>query len=286
MNVAAPCWQTDVGPDGDVALATRCRLARNLEGLAFPWMADEGGRKRAAETILDAARRAGGSLSTAAAIRGDRLTDEETARLLQWQYVSRDWVAGGMHRWLLVGADRQVSLLVNEEDHVRLQAILPGLQVESVYRIAADTESRLASAVSFAFREEIGFLAASLTNAGTGLRISVLLHLAGLAASETRESVLSAAAEIGCAVRGLYGEGTVGTGELFQVSNIYAYGLTPSRIVERVGRAARYLIDAEREARRRLFGSAEGRERLRAATEDALRYLFLEEAAPRRLLPL
>src|SRR5579871_6547898 len=137
MNIRPPNWLTGVGPDSDVAVATRCRLARNLDGLAFPWRADEGDRKTAAERILDAARRAGGPLAAANALCGDHLTDKQAAQLLQWRYASRDWMAGGNHRWLLIAPDRHLSLLVNEEDHIRVQAILPGVQVESAYVMAA-----------------------------------------------------------------------------------------------------------------------------------------------------
>jgi len=286
MFISRPRWLTESGPDNDVVLATRCRIARNLASEPFPWRAAEGERKRAAEALLEAAHRAGGDLARAWMIWGDGLGAEEMARLLEWRYASWDWTQGGSHRWLLIAPDAATSLLVNEEDHVRLQTILPGLQVESVWVQAERRERELASVVPFAWSEQVGFLTVSLTNAGTGLRISALLHLAGLAASETREAVLEAAAQVGCAVRGLYGEGTQGTGELFQVSNTCAFGLDARQIAGRVESAARYLIAAERRARQEQFGTRKGRAALKAAAQDALRRLFREEASPRRLLPL
>lgn len=281
-----PRWLTESGPNNDVVLSTRCRVARNLADIPFPWRATEGERKQVAETILAAVQRASGDLARARAIPGERLDEEQTARLLEWRYVSRDWARGGPHRWLLIAPDRATSLLVNEEDHVRLQTILPGLQVESVLSRAEQAERALASAISFAWEERMGFLTTSLTNAGTGVRVSALLHLAGLAVSESREAVLEAATEVGCAVRGLYGEGTQGTGELFQVSNTGAYGLDLPQIAARIEAATHYLTEAERRARRERFGSQEGRDALAASCAEALRSLFRQEAAPRRLLPL
>jgi protein arginine kinase len=281
-----PCWLTESGPENDVVLSTRCRIARNLAKEAFPWRAAEGQRKSAAEAILNAVHRAGGELAKARAIRGDDLTDEETARLMEWRYASLDWARGGMHRWLLVAPDSVTSLLVNEEDHLRLQTILPGLQVESVQKIAVKEMDALAAQIEFACEERIGWLTASPTNAGTGLRIGVLLHLAGLAMANALDAILDAAVEMGCAVRGLYGEGTSGTGELFQLSNTCAHGVDAEQIVERVAVAARYLVDAERDARRQQFGSRQNRARLKAAAAEALKRIFEEEAAPRCLLPL
>ncbi|HXG23642.1 MAG TPA: hypothetical protein VNJ09_03730, partial [Chthonomonadales bacterium] len=219
IYIPPPQWLTDAGPECDVVLSTRCRLARNLAGVPFPWRATEGQRKQVAQAVLDAVERCGAELGQAQRVRGDALDTATITQLLEWQYASRAWMESGMHRWLLAWPDRATSLLVNEEDHLRLQAILPGLQVESNLEAVYRTERALASVLSFAHDERIGFLTTSLNNAGTGLRASVLLHLAGLATSSRLSTVLGAAAEVGCSVRGLYGEGTRGTGDLFQISN-------------------------------------------------------------------
>lgn len=285
-DIPPPRWLRDGGPENDVVLSTRCRLARNLAGEPFPWRATEGQRKQVAQAVLDAVERCGAERGQARWMRGDNLDPVAVTQLLEWRYASRAWAEGGTHRWLFVWSDRATSLLVNEEDHLRLQAILPGLQVESSLEAATRTERALASALPFAHDERIGFLTASLNNAGTGLRASVLLHLAGLAASAELPTLLEAAAEVGCSVRGLYGEGTRGTGDLFQVSNTYSFGIEPARVAERVVSAVKYIAEAERRARQEQFGTAYGRAMLRNAVESALHRLFGEEQTPHPLLPL
>lgn len=285
-DIPPPQWLTDAGPECDVVLSTRCRLARNLAGVPFPWRAMEGQRKQVAQAVLDAVERCGTELGQARRVCGDALDTATTTPLLEWQYASWVWMESGMHRWLLAWPDRVTSLLVNEEDHLRLQAILPGLQVESSLEAVYRIEHTLAAVLSFARDERIGFLTASLNNAGTGLRASVLLHLAGLAASTRLLTVLEAAAEVGCSVRGLYGEGTRGTGNLFQVSNTCSFGMEPVRVAERVVSAVKYIVEAERLARQEQFGTASGRALLRNTAENTLHRLFHAEQTIQRLLPL
>lgn len=285
MHIPPPIWLRETGPDSDVVVSTRCRIARNLAGFPFPWRAGELESKQAAEAILIAAERSG-RFRDAHVVQGVVGDSEANVRLVRWRYASRDWVAGGRNRWLLISSDTALSLLVNEEDHIRLQSITPGLQVESVLVRAGDAVSAMSASLDFAALPEVGYLTTSLTNAGAGMRISVLMHLAGLAATTARrlETVLEAARALGCAVRGLYGEGSSGTGELFQVSNRYTFGTTPEQIADHVSSAAMYLIQEERAARRELFESAEGRERLADGARRTLGDLYAQEASPARLL--
>ncbi len=285
MNVQPPLWLRETGPDSDIVLSTRCRVARNLDGFPFPWRAGELESKEAAESVLLAAERSG-VFRDSSCIRGADVNGESAVQLVRWRYASRDWIVGGRHRWLLISADTALSLLVNEEDHVRIQSIYPGLLVESVMARAHGAARGIETAAQFASRPGIGFLTASLTNAGTGIRVSVLLHLAGLAAlgGHDLEQVLQAARLLGCAVRGLYGEGSSGTGELFQVSNMYTWGVEPEQIADRVSSATAYIVDAERRARHKLFGDETGRAKLADWSCSALKSLYEEEAPPERLL--
>jgi protein arginine kinase len=285
MQVPPPIWLRDVGPDSDVVVSTRCRIARNLTGFPFPWRAGELESKQSAELILTAAERSG-CFRDARPIAGSHVDSDESVQLVRWRYASRDWAAGGRNRWLVVAGDTTLSLLVNEEDHIRLQSITPGLQVESVLLRAEEADTAMGAALEFATLPEVGFLTTSLTNAGTGMRISVLMHLAGLASSMAGrlEAVLDAARSLGCAVRGLYGEGSSGTGELFQVSNRYTFGLAPEQIADHVASASKYLIQEERSARQEQFGTAAGRERLAGDARRTVRDLYEQEAPPARLL--
>ncbi|MCC6730318.1 MAG: hypothetical protein IT208_13355 [Chthonomonadales bacterium] len=281
-----PRWLTQSGPDNDVALSTRCRIARNIDARPFPWRAGEGARKQVAEAVLDAARRGGGALGNGRILLGEELSSEETAHLLEWRYVSLDWARPGAYRRVVVGADRLTSAMVNEEDHVRVQAIVPGLQVAASREAAEAAEAALGGSLGFARDERIGFLTASLGNAGSGMRVGVLLHLAALAESAELDAAVEAAAELGCAVRGLYGEGTRALGGFYQVSNASTYGPVAADAPARVAAAARYLVELEREARRTRYGSADGRLDLLGATSSQLRRLAAGELPPARLLVL
>jgi protein arginine kinase len=284
--IPTPRWQRETGPDSDVVISSRCRLARNIEGFPFPWRASDGELKHSAEMALNAIRRSGGIFSSGFNYQGERLAPETLSRLLEFRYASLEWTRSTSHRWLVITPDGSASLMLNEEDHLRFQAILPGLQVESVYSLAREAVEQLEVSLRYAEKADIGYLTASLTNAGTGLRLSALLHLPGLSSSQELETILEAAEQTGCAVRGVYGEGTHGTGELFQVSNSYTFRADPLQIVTRVNAATSYLVDAERRARHERFSSSHGRSALREATQEALGLLMQEEAAQERLLSL
>jgi protein arginine kinase len=222
----------------------------------------------------------------ASRIPRDRLDGTEIRNLVELRLANPSWWDMGSDRWAVVSQDAIRSLLINEEDHLRLQAILPGLQVEFSLRAAEDAERQLAQRLELAWRDGIGFLTSSLSNAGTGLRLGVMLHLPALSATNDLENVLSAASELGCAVRGAYGEGSSATGAFYQVSNTRACFVETYRIVDRVRASALYLIEAERKARRAQFADGPGKRSLREATADVLRLLFEEDAAQPRLLGL
>src|SRR5688572_6698758 len=234
-----PLWLTEEGPESDIVLSTRCRIARNLEQLPFPWRANEFQRKSAAESLLNAAERAGGPLRDAESLAAERLTQEQVNHLVEWRYASRAWAEGGSHRWILTARDRTVSLLINEEDHLRIQAIAPGFLVESCMAGAEEIERSLNRYVPFARNDRVGYLTSALTNAGTGLRVSVFMHLPGLLQTGALDSRLDTVKELGAAVRGLYGEGTQGTAGLFQISNRRAFDLHPQDIASGVAASAR-----------------------------------------------
>jgi protein arginine kinase len=240
--------------------------------------------KSAAESVLDAAHRGGGPLSRAKSLSADNLTEEVFENLESRRYTTRDWSEPGSCKFVLIPPSGDFSLLINEEDHIRLQAILPGLQPEAAANLANEAEERLSRSLQFARNDRIGFLTASISNAGTGARLSVLLHLPGLARTQMLEATLEASLQTGCTVRGLFGEGSAGTGAFFQVSNGCGYGLEFRQIVDRVGASARYLVDAERIARQSLFGDESGRSRLREELEAAVRLLFTSDVPPRDLL--
>lgn len=263
-----PAWVSADGPSNDIALSTRARLARNIEGSPFPTRAREADLKRIANRVLDAVDSFDGShrIGKLRVIRPSHLSGFERLALVDAHMASRQHVDGGNYRPIVLNDVGTLSLMVNEEDHLRIQCILPGLQPMMALQIAQEFDGFLASKITYAYTDNYGYLTSSLANVGTGLRLSVMLHLAGLAFLEEAVPTLTAAAELKISVRGLYGEGTKAFGDIFQVSNETTIGFTEKEITSRIRAAAEHLISRERAARRKII--AERKSELREAVEQ------------------
>lgn len=260
-SLIIPKWATDDGPANDVALSTRARLARNVEGIPFPVCAQEADLKRVADLVL-------GTISAGDdQLRFSRLAGKFKVvtlsqlsstsmrlALIDAHMASRQHVAGGKHRLIVLDDAGSISLMVNEEDHLRIQCILPGFQPMTALQIAREFDVLLSRKIKYAQTDNYGYLTSSLANVGTGLRMSVMLHLPGLAYLDEAITVLTAAAELKVSVRGLLGEGTKALGDVYQVSNETTIGFTEREITSRIRAVAEHLISREREARRFLAG--------------------------------
>ena len=231
-------------------LSTRARLARNVAGLPFPWRCDEDQLRRAANAVRRAARADSDRLADLTAVELSALDERQRAALADTQRISPELAAGGVERWALLDRSGILSVLVNEEDHVRIQAVLPGCDPDRALAKAQDCAARLERTLPFAAEpERWGYLTASPGNLGTGLRLSVLVHLPALGLLGRREERLKAAFDLDIAIRGLHGEGTESVGDLYQISNAVAFGRPPAALARRVYAAAMYLAQAERAAR-------------------------------------
>ncbi|MHB0911965.1 MAG: ATP--guanido phosphotransferase [Armatimonadota bacterium] len=246
----APFWVEAAGPSDDVALSTRARLARNIDGLPFPTRAGSADLERAKNLLLDAARDRGLLVVNTAHLSGSERLALVDAHLASPQH-------SGRFRPVLLDEAGAVSLMVNEEDHLRLQCILPGMQPLEALSTAEEFDENLGKKIRYAYADNYGYLTSSLANIGTGLRLSVMLHLPALAYLKEAVPALSAAAELKISVRGLLGEGTKALGDIFQVSNETTIGFTPREITQRVRAVAEHLIVREREARERLADDPE-----------------------------
>ena len=236
------------GPNAQVATSTRIRLARNLEGTPFPQHASAPDRARVVEMVREAlsdlpAFGDGYALEIQALNRIDRSVLLERRLASREMLDSRD---GGM---VFVSADESIAIMVNEEDHLRIQVLRPGLQLEAAWRAICDIESRLDTVLPFAFDDRLGYLTACPTNLGTGLRASVMLHLPTLVVGETAQQAINGAHRMGLTVRGIYGEGSDSVGNLFQVSNQSTLGDTEKDIIAHLEKAVRALLSCEINAR-------------------------------------
>ena len=181
------------------------------------------------------------------------LSAMEKQVLVERHLISREHAAKGMGSAVVINSTQTVSIMINEEDHLRMQAITSGLELQKTFRVIDDVDTALESHLDFAFDSELGYLTACPTNVGTGMRASAMVHLPGLVLSEQINQVINSVNKIGLAVRGLYGEGTEAMGNLFQVSNQTTLGENESQIIDRLNKVIETLIQRENQARANLL---------------------------------
>ncbi len=253
-------WLDASGDHSDVVLSTRVRLARNLQGYAFGPRARVNDR----EAVLDQTRRAAEKLST---LQGFMLLelqqlDHRTRRiLLERRLASRELLgdvkAGPARATAVLLAPREpLSIMVNEEDHLRLQGLVSGLRLKDAWKLVDRLDEELGQELPFAYHHEFGFLTSCPTNVGSGLRASVLVHLPGLVLTKEIGKVLQGLGQVGPTFRGLYGEGSEVVGNFFQVSNQTTLGKSEEDLVEHLDKIVRQVIQYESHARQVLMRDA------------------------------
>jgi protein arginine kinase len=242
-------WLRGDGPQCGIVISTRMRLARNMAG--YPFLRRLTDEQRA--DIQERVSQAGTDL-----IASPRLVDlgatSHMARqfLIERHLISRELAAGEGPRAVLFSGSETESLMINEEDHLRIQVMRSGLQIEEAWQQAGAMDDRLETKLDFAFSSRLGYLTACPTNVGTGLRASVMMHLPGLVITRQIEKVFQAIARMRLAVRGLYGEGTQASGDFYQVSNQVTLGRTEEEILETLSLTIPRIIQYEEKARETL----------------------------------
>lgn len=252
-------WLDGSGEEAGVVLSTRVRLARNVEGYAFGGRAREGERLRVLTQVRDALARVA-TTADGVLLRVDQLGAADRLLLHERHLVSRELAALDESREPRGGAavhvGRRYAVMVNEEDHLRVQTIWSGLNLSRAYADAEAIDTELGRSVPFAFHSEFGFLTACPTNVGTGLRASVLMHLPGLVLTKEIGRVLAGLQQVGLTYRGLYGEGSEVIGNFFQVSNQTTLGRSEEELLEYLESVVRHVVGKEHEARRVLLRDA------------------------------
>jgi protein arginine kinase len=283
-----PAWVSEQGWGSSVILSTRARLARNLDDLPFPQQASEGELKAASRRLLPIAEIHEKGLPSLRPVEINKLDDRAKTALVDSHLISVQLAAAGAHRWALVDDRHTVSVMVNEEDHLRLQAILPGLQLDAAYKIADQLDDWFAGHLTYATHPSYGYLTSSLANCGTGLRLSVMAHLPALALAGDLEEALTAAQTLGATVRGLYGEDSGAEGNIYQISNGISIGLTERQILARLSASVTYLLTEEESARELLSRCRRSflEEKIIAAQEELKCANQLSVQAAMRLLSL
>ncbi|HWR45329.1 protein arginine kinase [Sporomusa sp.] len=250
LNQPLTPWLSGTGPEGEIVLTSRVRLARNLRCQPFP------GRASAAKLgeIMAEFKDVSAALMAEdgheyAFIELERLAPLDRYVLVEKHIISPNHAAEPESRALIVRDDAGVSIMVNEEDHLRLQCLETGLNLTDAFNKANAVDDIIEAKHDLAFMEHVGYLTACPTNMGTGLRASVMVHLPALALTKQVGRIMAVATQLGLAVRGLYGEGTEAAGNIFQISNQVTLGRTEQDIINNLSGVVKQVVDKERTAR-------------------------------------
>lgn len=236
-------WYFENGPEGDVVVSTRIRFARNIAGHKFNSVAT----KEDAEKVLDIFKN-NNIVPELKFIRLDDLDELMQNSLVEKHIISRD-ILNIDGAGLLLNADEEICVMINEEDHIRIQAMKPGLELEKTLKIAEDIDKKISEKVEYAYSDLYGYLTTCPTNVGTGLRASVMLHLPALRITGRIGRVLDVVNKVNLDVRGVYGEGSEAVGDMYQVSNKVSLGVTNEEIISSVKSITQKIIEQEKNAR-------------------------------------
>lgn len=243
-------WYKNKGTESDIVLSTRIRLARNLKDYPFPERLDEKKRQEVNELVKDAFLKADGCLSY---IKMNELSSYQSVSLAEKHLISPEFASDSTGRALLVSDEEDVSIMLCEEDHVRIQVIFPGLSPEEAYKKASKYDEILENSFSIAFSEKLGYLTQCPTNLGTGMRASVMLHLPALSAKGAISRLASTVAKLGLTLRGTYGEGTEPVGDIYQLSNQVTLGISDEAAIKNLHSITKEIISQEKDARKELL---------------------------------
>jgi len=246
-------WLRNVGPMSDVVISSRIRLARNLKGFPFLSRAGESERREIYRTIADRISETElGKDCVFVDIEETQPLDRQL--LVERHLISRQHADGEGSRGVAVSIGEERALMINEEDHIRMQVLASGLQLEKLWTEINRVDDLIEGGVEYAFDPQYGYLTACPTNVGTGIRVSVMLHLPALKLTQEIERILRAARDMKLAVRGLYGEGTDAIGDFFQVSNQTTLGKSEEEIVREFSQdIIPQVVEYERKARQTLL---------------------------------
>jgi protein arginine kinase len=248
-------WLSGQGEESMVVLSTRVRLARNIAGCTYPSAADADTRNKVIGYFESACSHSD-KLSNGELLKTTQLNQLDRDFLIERHLMSPTFMQDNEIGALFVDKSEQVSIMVNEEDHFRIQSLMPGLNPEEALRAAGEFDSEIAKYLELDYDPDFGFLTACPTNVGTGMRASVLIHLPGLVITKDIERIISKITKMGVVVRGFYGEGSDVLGNLFQISNQTTLGVSEKEIMEQIRNVTRSIIDDEVAARNRLVEEA------------------------------
>ncbi|WP_096156020.1 MULTISPECIES: protein arginine kinase [Bacillus] len=252
LNLALSSWMNDEGPASDIVLSSRVRLARNLEDINYPTVASNEESKGIVE-LLTKEMVESALFKELELVTISDLKPVEKRVLVEKHLISPHLAEDSPYGACLLSQDESISIMLNEEDHIRIQCLFPGLQLEEALIVAQELDDAIEEKVDYAFDEKYGYLTSCPTNVGTGLRASVMMHLPALVLTQQMNRIVPAINQLGLVVRGIYGEGSEALGNIFQISNQITLGKSEEDIVEDLLSVVNQLITQERSAREALL---------------------------------
>ena len=243
-------WYKELGAEGDVTVSTRVRIARNIKGLPFPSRINKEQLKAVNDEVknaLDCAVSEG--FEKLNVIDMNSISDEEACAMVERHIISPDFAANRKDKILIISSDESVSIMVCEEDHIRIQVIKSGLALDEAYATADRIDDILSKHITFAYDDQFGYLTQCPTNLGTGLRASLMLHLPIIEGNGALASIAETVSKFGLTIRGMYGEGTKSSASLYQLSNQITLGISEKNALENLQSIAMQIIAKEREDR-------------------------------------
>ncbi len=243
-------WYMQNNNNSDVVVSTRIRLARNIKEYPFPNRLDIQQKEEIAQKIIKALKESNSAIADSLnVIKMSSLRQVEAISLVERHIISPDFASDKEASYLLLTQDETISIMINEEDHIRIQVLSKGLDLENAYKTADKLDVLLDNALNYAFNSELGFLTQCPTNLGTGMRASVMLHLPALKQSNAINRISSNLSKLGLVLRGIYGEGTQSKGSMYQLSNQVTLGISEQTAIDNLKNITSQLITQENNAR-------------------------------------
>jgi len=241
-------WLKGIGSDSDIVISSRIRLARNIEGFRFVEWANDGIKKEIVQ-IAKKAILSTNYMKNSLYVEMNKIGPIDRQFLIERHLISREHAIDAEYKTVFIGDREIISIMVNEEDHLRLQVIQSGFVLDDAWSIMEGLEKELEKQLKFDFSDEWGYLTACPTNAGTGLRASVMMHLPAVVNTGQINRLIHAVSKLGLTVRGFFGEGTEAVGNFFQISNQVTLGSREDEIIDNLKRVIKQIISQERGSR-------------------------------------
>lgn len=246
-------WYIEKGPESDVVMSSRVRLARNFRDFPFPFKMNREEGERVIQRVKDAVFNS--SSATTDYEFKDMLKMEPIDKqiLVEKHLISPNLMAGRVASAAIISKDEKVSIMINEEDHLRIQCLFSGLQLDKAWELCDKIDSLLEENIDYSFSEKFGYLTCCPTNLGTGIRASAMLHLPALTMTGYIRGMLEICGKLGIAVRGIYGENSEALGNLFQISNQITLGQSEEEIINNITNIGKQIINQERMLRSEMY---------------------------------